>query len=301
VPGNPDAYEPNFWFDRASLIGLDAKYSNLNFVPWDGAGPDTDFYKLWVVAGKLYTCETTDLGTATNTNIIFCSGPSWEQCFSGNDNVEPFDPNDPYRSRLKFFSSYDGYLYIVIGQVGAEQILPEEWKNLTYSLQCYINQPGTATPTPIGQSPSTTATPRPTSATESTATPVSDTPIPLPTATPVQLVVRPMTTPTPPSAAADMPVATATPGLYVLEMLLYYDQNENGQSDPGEGISSVLARAYDALNGELLSIDYTDETGYLRFTVPTRGPVRVSVPFFGFNQIVTTTDTDIQIRIAPRP
>jgi hypothetical protein len=290
VPGQPDAYEPNYWFDRATLIGLGTKYTNLNFVPWAGSDPaDTDFFKLWVVAGKLYTCETDDLGSATNTNIIFCSGPTWEQCFAGNDDVEPFDPDEPYRSRLTFFSSFDGYLYLVIGQVGAAQILPEEWKNLSYSLSCYIGQPGTATPTPTSEY--VPPLPQPTS------TPVLDTPVPSPT--PVRLVVRPMTTPMPPPMPT--PAATATPELYVSEMSFYYDQNGNGQADPGEGISSVLARAYDAISGELLSIDYTDEAGYLRFTVPARGPVRVSVPFFGFNQIVTEADTDIQIRISPHP
>jgi hypothetical protein len=97
------------------------------------------------------------------------------------------------------------------------------------------------------------------------------------------------------------PIPTATPGLYVVEILLYYDRNGNGQADAGEGISDALARAYDAINGDLLSIDYTDETGYLRFTVPDRGPVRVSIPFFGFSQVVTNPNTNIQIRIAPRP
>jgi hypothetical protein len=71
--------------------------------------------------------------------------------------------------------------------------------------------------------------------------------------------------------------------------------------DSGEGIRDVLVRTFDAISGELLAIDYTDETGFLRFTVPGKGPVRVSVPFFGFDQIVTATNTSIRIRIAPRP
>jgi hypothetical protein len=287
IPGVPDGYEPNYWFDRAALIGLDQEVK-ANFVPSLGAGPDTDFYKLWVVAGKVYTCETFNLGTATNTNMILCSGPSREQCFAGNDDALPFDPADPYRSRLPFFSSYNGYLYLMLGQVGAEQILPEEWKNLSYSLRCYIEQPGTATPTPTSEFAPTA--PRPTS------TPALDTL--LPSATRAQLVVRPMSTPAPPPPASP---ATPTPGLTVIELSLYYDQNQNGQVDLGEGIASVLARAYDALSGELLSIDYTDETGHLRFAVPASGPVRVSVPFFGFNQVVTATNTAIQIRISPRP
>lgn len=291
IPGRPDSLEPNYSFERASLIGLDRLYTNLNFVPWAGTEPDTDFYKLWVASGMLYTCETSDLGTATNTNIIFCNGPSWDYCFAGNDDVRPFDPSDPYRSRLTTFASYDGYLYIMLGQVGAEQILPEEWENLSYSLRCYIDMPGTATPTPT--SSYIPPTPRPTS------TPgAAEEPTPTPTSPP-PLVVRPMTSPAPPPTS--QPVVTPQPRLYAIEMSLYYDENENGQADPGEGISDVLARAYDAISGERLSIDYTDETGFLRFTLPAEGPVRVSVPFFGFNQVVTTTDAYIQIRIAPRP
>jgi hypothetical protein len=287
IPGQPDAFEPNYDFGRATLIGLATKYTNLNFVPWTGVGQDNDFYKLWVVAGKLYTCESTDLGAATNTNMIICSGPSWEQCFAGNDDVEPFDPDDPYRSRLTFFSSYNGYLYLVLGQVGADRILPEEWARLDYSLQCYIEQPGTATPTPTSQF--VPPTPQPTA--------IPGTPVPSPTL--VRLVVVPMTTPERPSLPE--PAGTPTPELYVIEVLFYYDRDNNGQMDAGEGIMDVLVRAFDAISGELLSIDYTDETGFLRFTVPGKGPVRVSVPFFGFDQIATATNTSIQIRIAPRP
>jgi hypothetical protein len=294
IPGNPDAFEPNYNFDRATLIGLGTKYTNLNFVPWTGTGVDNDFYKLWVVAGKLYTCQTLDLGTASNTNMILYSCPG-EQCgFAGNDNVEPFDPNDPYRSRITFFSSYAGYLYLLVGQVGADRILPEEWSNLSYGLECFIEQPGTATPTPTGAFVPTTPNPTNTPAPAQTLTPA----VPAPTATPVPLVVLPMTTPTRPSAAG-VP-ATPTPQLLNIQLLLYYDRNGNGQADPGEGIRDILARAYDAASGELLSIDYTDESGFLRFTLPRQVPVRVSVPFFGFEQIVTQNNASIQIRIAPR-
>jgi hypothetical protein len=303
IPGNPDVFEPNFGFANASLIGLDAKYANLNFVPWSGTDPDTDFYKLWVTAGKLYTCETTELGTASNTNILFCKIPPGEtppvvvndeiltrMCFAGNDDVAPFDPNDPYRSRLTYFATANDYLYIVVGQVGRERILPEEWANLNYSLRCFIDLPGTATPTPT----SPYIPPPPTA----TSAPVVNTPVP-PSPTPLRLVVRPMSTPTPPPTP--LPVVTPTPELYTIEVLVYYDENENGLFESGEGISSVLARVHEALSGELLSIDYTDETGRLRFSVPAQGPVRVSVPFFGFNQVIAATNTEIQIRIAPNP
>ncbi len=305
IPGVPDAFEPNYSFERASLIGLDTNYTNLNFVPWSGTEKDTDFYKLWVVSGKIYTCETFGLGTAANTNMIFCRGESWDHCFAGNDNVQPFEPATPHRSRLTFFSDYDGWLYVMLGQVGAEQILPEEWKNLSYSLKCAIGLPGTATPTPTSPYVAPSPTPQPTSP-EITATPipgVDDTPIPevddTPTPKPAApIVVRTMTAPTPPSVPTP---PTPAPSIYDIELLLYYDENQNSQADLGEGISDVLARAYDALNGDLLGIEYTDEVGTLRFAVPANGPVRVSVPFFGFNQVITAITANIQIRIAPLP
>lgn len=303
IPGKPDAFEPNYDFNRATLIGLDAKYAG-NFVPWSGVNVDNDFYKLWVVAGKLYTCETLELGTATNTNMILYSGPSHEQGFAGNDDVQPFDPSDPYRSRITFFSSYNGYVYILLGQVGAERILPEEWANLTYSLRCFIDQPSTATPTPTSPyvpPPQSTSTPVPTSTPGQVVSGPTSTPeqvVPLPTA--AQLVVLPMTTPIPPPLSTPV-AAVPTPESYVIEMLLYYDRNANAQMDPGEGILDVLARAYDAVSGDLLSVDYSDETGRLGFTVSANGPVRVSVPFFGFDQIVTATRTSIRIRISPHP
>ena len=307
IPGSPDTYEPNYDFGRATLIGLDTDYSNLNFVPWTGTEPDNDFFKLWVASGKLYTCETFGLGAATNTNMILCNGSGWEYCFAGNDDVLPFESGDPYRSRLTFFSSYNGYLYIILGQVGAEQILPEEWADLSYGLRCFIDQPATATPTPTSPfvpPPPPTATPQPTATTPvqmtstRSPTPPGDVTV-VPSPTPMQLVVLPLTTPVPPPPAT--PVGTPIPSLYVIDLSIFYDRNGNARMDPGEGILDVLARAYDAISGDLLSIFYTDTNGIVRFTVPTKGPVRIRVPFFGFDQIVTGQNSSIQIRILPRP
>jgi hypothetical protein len=289
IPGTPDRFEPNWDFDVASLIGLGVKYQNLNFVPFSGTGTDNDFYKLWVTGGKLYTCETLELGDATNTNMILYSCPSFDCGFAGNDDVQPFDPDDPYRSKITFFSSYTGYLYILLGQVGVEQILPTEWADLSYSLQCYIDLPGTATPTPT--SPFVPPPPQPTS------TPVPQTPAPPASPTPAIIIVVPMTTPEAPPPP--LPLVTPTPQLYLVNLLVYFDSNRNAQADLGEGVADVLARVYDTLTGDLLSIDYTDETGRVQFTVPSRRPVRVSVPYFGFEQIVTATNSSLQIRVSP--
>jgi hypothetical protein len=87
----------------------------------------------------------------------------------------------------------------------------------------------------------------------------------------------------------------------VINLTLYYDRNGNGQMEADEGIVDVLARAFDAVTGELLAIDYTNQMGQLSFSVPNTRPVRLSVPYFGFDQIVTATNSSIQIRIAPQP
>lgn len=299
-----DRFEPNYDFEHATLIGLDVVYDNLNFVPWGGFGEDNDFFRLWVRSGVLYTCETFDLAPATNTNMIFYSAPSFDAGFAGNNDVIPFDPNDPYRSRITFFSTFDGYLYILLGQVG--EITPEEGQDLSYKLNCRISMPGTATATPtLPPSP----TPRPSDTPWPSSTPApgetprpTDTPWPTltPTPTPQRLTIRPLTTPTPPPAMAS-PTPTPAPGLYTVELLLYYDQNEDGQPGAGEGIAAVSAQIYDVVTGELLAQGYTDDTGYLRFTVSSARGMRLSVPFFEFNQVIAAADTRIQVRVLPRP
>jgi hypothetical protein len=292
IPGTPDGFEPNYDFALATLIGLGAKYTNLNFVPLSGTSPDNDFYKLWVVPGKIYTCETADLGAATNTNMIFYSCPDQSCGFAGNNDVEPFDPDMPYRSRITFFSTYEGYLYILLGQVGADKILPQEWSKLSYSLHCFIDEVATATPTPTSEFVPTPpqATPLP------TATPEPGQPILSPT--PREVIVVPMTTPTPPATPA---ITTPAPQVFVINVLIYFDENQNFLPDTGEGIRDVQVRVFDAVTGDLVAVDFTDETGQVRFVVPGQGPLRVSIPFFGFDQIVTEPTTDIQIRIGPNP
>jgi hypothetical protein len=97
------------------------------------------------------------------------------------------------------------------------------------------------------------------------------------------------------------PTSTPAPGYYTVELLLYYDQNEDRQPGAGEGIAAVSAQLYDVVTGELLAQGYTDDTGYLRFSVSTSRGMRLSVPFFDFSQIIAAADTAVQVRILPRP
>jgi hypothetical protein len=80
-------------------------------------------------------------------------------------------------------------------------------------------------------------------------------------------------------------------------VLVYYDANDDRQPGAGEGIAGISAQAYEVVTNQLLAQGFTDEQGNLEFTVAAQGPVRVSVPFFGFSQLVAGEGASIYLRI----
>jgi hypothetical protein len=84
-------------------------------------------------------------------------------------------------------------------------------------------------------------------------------------------------------------------------LLVYYDGNDDGQPGAGEGIGGISAQAYEVATNQLVAQGFTDEQGHLEFTVAAQGPVRVSVPFFGFSQLVAGEGASIYLRIPPQP
>jgi len=85
VPGL-DAYEPNYDFDHAASIGLNVKYTGINFVPLPGQSENNDHFKVRVKRGMLVTCETTDLSAGTDTNMILYDNDL--NGLAGNDDVD---------------------------------------------------------------------------------------------------------------------------------------------------------------------------------------------------------------------
>ncbi len=305
-----DKYEPNYDFGNATTIAPGVEYS-MNFIPWGGWNEDNDFLKVWVKPGLIFTCETYDLAPALDTNIIIYNGPSTDQAIGGNDDRELGD----YSSRVSYYSTYEGYLYLLVGHGG--RISGPDVFDSNYKFRCERSLPGTpvvtSTPPPAGATatpvPSKdqwpTATPRPaepTATAEATATP----PPPTPTSTPeppasTQLTVRPIKTPTP-------VVPTPTPpGFRTFRVLIYYDENEDNQLGAGEGISGFFVRVQDPASsasggsGDELAHGYTDEQGQLSLTVPTVKTVRVLVPLLGFDRLVEPSIPEVVIRIAPSP
>ncbi len=293
-----DQFEPNHDFDHATIIGIGTadkpmKYTNLNFVPyapWPNHTEDNDFFKVRVKPGLLLTCETLDLSPGTDTNIIIYNND--RQLITGNDDVNTAAGD--FRSRVTYFSTYEGWLYILVGQ-GHPVPLEEAYK-YTYSFQCVAGIQATATPTPSPTSvylptPLPTYTPYPTWTPFPSMTP-GETPEWTATPTPLPgIAFRPL--PTPPPAGLAKQTVTA-------ELRVFYDRNENNQPDVGEGVIGLQAHAYDLTDGALLAQGFTDENGRVTFSVPALGSVKIVVSYLNFEVIVPPNGGMMQVRISPR-
>lgn len=283
-----DQYEPNYNFDTATTIAPEVPYE-LNFIPWGGAQVDNDYFKMWVKPGLFFTCETANLDPGVDTNIQFYDAN--RNLLGGNDDKELGD----YSSRFSYYSTYEGYLYVLVGQ-GGRMSLPDTTHS-EYDLSCTKAVPG-IDPTP---GPDTTPVPSKDQTPVPTATPSPATsPLATPTATPdtdssVELSFHTLTTP---------PPVTPTPvpsGFRTFRLIIYYDGNNDGQFGAGEGIAGFFVRVLSSTTGEELARSYTDEQGQLSFTVPTINTVRVSVPLLGFDRFVDPETPEVKVRIVPLP
>ena len=269
-----DACEENADFSTACVIAANDPQT-FNFVPPFG-GVDNDFFKLWVKRGYLYECATSYLDAGVDPNMIVYTGPSQDAAIGGNDDVEVGDLN----SYFSYYATYDGWLYLLLGYGDRT---PSDIYNSNYTLECTMTAPGDPTATPRPTGPAVTNTPRPTTAAQPTAT------------EPAGLTVRPLTTPTP--APETGPEATSEPQFTRIRLLIYYGANGDSQPGAGEGISAISVKAYESVTNEQLAQQFTDEQGSLEFTVSAQGPVRVSVPFFGFSQIVSGAEANVRLRV----
>lgn len=277
-----DTCENNFDFENACIIPTD-QTRTFNFVSPDG-GPDNDFYRVWVKSGLIYECATSDLDPGVDPNMILFSGPSWDQAIGGNDDRERGD----FNSYFSYYSTYDGWLYVLVGY---GKRTPPDIYNSEYSLRCSVTVPGVATATPSDP----TRTPPPTSPPGATpTTPASPLPTPTPEPEEADIIIRPLVTPTPPAAPA-------TPALHFIpvDLVVYYDANQDGQSGAGEGIAGLLVIAYDTATGQEIAQGFTDELGHLEFTAAVQGVVRLSIPYLGISHVVGEDSDTIYVRIAP--
>lgn len=294
-----DICERNNFFQESCVIELNV-IGSYDFVPVIGEGPDNDFYRIWVKQGLFYVCETANLSSVNDTNMIFYSAPNSESGIAGNDDIDKAAGN--LASRVEFVATYTGWLYVLVGPV---PYVEYAISNLyTYDMICLQTVPTptpTSSPTIVPVSGGGQVLP--------SVTPVPTFPFPtfFPTPTPLPpgLFVTPQPTPRPNVAIVPLPTATpATSGSTVvnLDITLYYDSNNNFMAELDEGIVGVSVAIYDNAIGELLAFGYTNEAGNVRFgPIATTGAIRVSVPFLNFSQVVAGGDSVIFLRIAPQP
>jgi hypothetical protein len=292
IPTNPDADRcdrtelGNHDFDHACIISSDVS-EKFSFVPPPYGGSDNDFFKVWVKPALLYECYTSNLSPGVDPNMILYDHN--RNAIGGNDDRAPGD----FNSYLSYYATYEGWLYVLVGYGDRT---PTNVSNSDYTLVCDMQVTGQVTTTPA---PGSTHTPTPTP--QSSTTPGLSTATPTPTREPIAtftreaLTVRPLTTPTP------VPVTTPVPRFIPIRLLVYYDGNDDRQPGAGEGVAGISAQAYEVATNQLLAQDFTDELGNLEFTVAAHGHVRVSVPFFGFSQLVAGEGASIYLRVPPQP
>jgi hypothetical protein len=297
-PQGIDSFEYNGDFDRSTLIAPGVKYSNLNFVPFQPPSADTvdnDFFRIPVKQGIYYTCETLDLAAGVDTNMIVYNQD--RAGIGGNDDTSTLErAQGKFGSRVTWLAGYTGIAYILIGEVSPPR--PNEAQARTYALQCIIGIPNT--PTPIGGPPTPTTVPTP--FVPPTELPPDPTMTPFPTPRTAQnLPVRKLPDGQIPGRGPNVPTPepTATPRPVALDMQIFNDTNRNGLLDPGEGINGTSIRILDEASGTPLGQTMTDSEGRARFTIFNEGPVRVSVPMFGYSTLINEVQATVRIALTP--
>jgi len=240
-----------------------------------------------VKQGIYYTCQTLNLTPGTDTNLIVYNQD--HVGIGGNDDISPEETaKGNFASRFSWLSSYTGWAFALVGPVNPPKA--NEAGGTGYSLRCDIGLP--TTPTPTG---TLTANPNPIA----TYVPPSPQP-PEPTMTPYptprsaqNLPVRQINIAT----ATPIPQMTATPRSVTLNVQVFNDINNNGLLDPGEGISGVSMRLSDEQSGVPLAQGLTDADGRLSITVQNSGPVRLSVPLFGYSVLVVEDTLTVRIAV----
>nr|HID13534.1 hypothetical protein [Anaerolineae bacterium] len=134
-----DEYEPNDSFTEVYTLPImtSATLENLNFHPYSGrAGPDEDWFALYVKDGRWYQATTSDLNNVD----------TYMEIRNQDNNVveSSEDEGGGFASQAKWEASYDGYYYIrIINRINTSG------SDDTYDLTVEeISAPATATPGP---------------------------------------------------------------------------------------------------------------------------------------------------------
>ena len=108
-------------------------------MPWGGAAVDNDYFKIRVKPGLQLTCQTSNLDPGVDPRMVFYSGPAESYFIMANDDVALGD----FNSRLSLYASFEGFIYILVGQGDRMDIRDAAQSDYTFS--CDLTVPGAQT------------------------------------------------------------------------------------------------------------------------------------------------------------
>ena len=85
----------------------------------------------------------------------------------------------------------------------------------------------------------------------------------------------------------------------VVELTIYYDENDNNGPDIEEGVTGINLQILDSLSNRLLGQAFTNDEGHATVFVSAAQKVRLSVPYLGYSQEVGPPGKQLLIRIPP--
>lgn len=302
--GQPDKYEPNNEFAKAGLIAPGQEIKGLSFVPFQPANlsaVDYDYFRLPVKPNLYYSCETYELAPGVDTFLTIYDQRGGT--LGTNDDISNEERSKGnFASKFTWYANYEGYVYVVASEVRPPRA--DEASSHTYSLKCTIGPPPTQTapaapPAAAGPDapPSQQATPKP--ATGAPAKPEAPAPTPASSPQPTDEPIKPIQPLTVRPVQRQGPVAPVRPNpparAIAIDIAIFNDANRNGTSDASEQIRGVSVWVIDERTGAPLAQAETDDSGNARISVNSDSSVRVSVPLFGYSQLVNDPTASVRI------
>jgi len=281
----PDFAEPNYMPGLSYRITLNDVLRGLNFNSGDSGQIDNDWYVLPVVENITYTCETFDLGQASDTNLIIFGSAEWGHPFpepkpliGGNDDIDT--QAGRIESRVSWTSGYSGDAYLLVGYKFPRDVDLRRPGNSAYSLTCYAGQSeetiaAAEAAAPAGGGGGSMGGTAPDS-------------LPL-AANDIRLVRQP-------DLPALAPVLEAQATL--IPILIGYDLNGDGRVNPSEGASSVSVRVYNARTNEEMDHALT-QNGSIQFVFASADTLRVEIPLLGLSLDIEPGNTETQEIVLP--
>ncbi|MHC4816285.1 MAG: hypothetical protein ACYTFN_24800, partial [Planctomycetota bacterium] len=83
----------------------------------------------------------------------------------------------------------------------------------------------------------------------------------------------------------------------VVQLTVYYDENDNQAPDLNEGVIGLNMQILDSLTNRVLGQAFTNNEGHATLFVSASQEIRLTVPYLGYSQAVKPPGGQFEIRI----